>query len=32
MSRVDLLNEDGTATCIYDPKENEWVIKLEPAS
>jgi hypothetical protein len=26
----DLLKEDSTASCIYDSKENEWVIKLEP--
>lgn len=25
----DLANETGTATCVYDPKENEWVIKME---
>lgn len=25
----DLANEDGMAECIYDPKENEWVIKME---
>lgn len=24
----DLAAEDGTAECIYNPKENEWVIKL----
>lgn len=25
----DLTNESGMASCAYDPKENEWVIKLE---
>jgi hypothetical protein len=25
----DLAAEDGTAECVYDPKENEWVIKLK---
>lgn len=25
----DLANEDGMAECFYDPKENEWVIKLK---
>lgn len=28
----DLAREEGRATAIYDPKENEWVIKLEAGS
>ena len=27
----DLASEEGRAMAIYDPKENEWVIKLEDA-
>ena len=25
----DLAREDGIAECFYDPKENEWIIKLK---
>ena len=25
----DLENEGGQAVCVYNPKENEWVIRLE---
>ena len=26
----DLANEGGMPTAVYDPKENEWVLRLEP--